>query len=61
MTTSPPACWRVSACSHRTVRAAGGLRDTQTLRICYRQPDSDTLLAEMSEERKVRDAALAGP
>ncbi len=25
------------------------------------QPDAETLLAVMSEERKVRDAALAGP
>jgi len=41
------------------VAAAGGWKDTETLLTCYQQPDADTLLAVMSEPRKVRDAALA--
>jgi hypothetical protein len=29
------------------------------LLTCYQQPDADTLLAAMSEPKKMRDAALA--
>lgn len=45
--------------SLKDVAAAGGWKDTETLLTCYQQPDTETLLAVMSEERKVRDAALA--
>lgn len=45
--------------SLKDVAAAGGWKDTETLLTCYQQPDTDTLLAVMSEPRKVRDAALA--
>lgn len=45
--------------SLKDVAAAGGWKDTETLLTCYQQADADTLLAVMSEERKVRDAALA--
>jgi integrase len=45
--------------SLKDVAAAGGWKDTETLLTCYQQPDADTLLAVMSEPRKVRDAALA--
>jgi integrase len=41
------------------VAAAGGWKDTQTLLTCYQQPDAESMLAVMSEPRKVRDAALA--
>jgi integrase len=41
------------------VAAAGGWKDTETLLKCYQQPDADTMLAVMSEPKKVRDAALA--
>ena len=37
------------------VAAAGGWKDTETLFTCYQQPDTQTLLAVMSEERKVRE------
>lgn len=37
------------------VAAAGGWKDTKTLLTCYQQPDAQTLLAVMAEERKVRD------
>ncbi|HWE43357.1 MAG TPA: hypothetical protein VG432_12670 [Gemmatimonadaceae bacterium] len=47
--------------SLKDVAAAGGWKDTETLLTCYQQPDTVTLLAVMSEERKVRDAALASP
>jgi integrase len=40
------------------VAAAGGWQDTATLLTCYQQPTNDTLLAVMSEERKVRDTAV---
>jgi integrase len=42
------------------VAAAGGWRDKATLLECYTQPTNDALLAVMSEERKVRDVAIAG-
>ncbi|HEX8848009.1 MAG TPA: tyrosine-type recombinase/integrase, partial [Gemmatimonadaceae bacterium] len=47
--------------SLKDVAAAGGWKDTETLLTCYQQPDTEALLAVMSEERKVRDAALAVP
>ena len=37
------------------VAAAGGWKDKDTLLTCYQAPDSQTLLAVMSEERKLRD------
>ncbi len=39
----------------KDVAAAGGWRDTETLLKSYQQPDDDTLLAVMNEERKVRE------
>ena len=45
--------------SLKDVAAAGGWKDTETLLTCYQQPDTDTLLAVMSEPRKVRDAVVA--
>jgi integrase len=42
------------------VAAAGGWRDTQTLLTCYQQPDAESMLAVMSEPKKVRDAVLRG-
>jgi integrase len=44
--------------SLKDVAAAGGWKDTETLLTCYQQPDTETILAVMSEQRKVRDAAL---
>jgi integrase len=41
------------------VAAAGGWKDKATLLECYTQPTNDALLAVMSEERKVRDIAVA--
>jgi integrase len=46
--------------SLKDVAAAGGWRDVETLLTCYQQPDQDTLLAVMSEPRKLRDRAAAG-
>src|SRR2546428_824058 len=43
----------------KDVAAAGGWKDTEALLTCYQQPDADTLLAVMSEPKKMRDAALA--
>ena len=45
--------------SLKDVAAAGGWKDTETLLTCYQHPDADTLLAVMSEPKKMRDAALA--
>ncbi|HEX2681088.1 MAG TPA: hypothetical protein VHQ03_07330, partial [Candidatus Dormibacteraeota bacterium] len=45
--------------SLKDVAAAGGWKDTETLLTCYQHPDVDTLLAVMSEPKKIRDAALA--
>ncbi len=42
--------------SLKDVAAAGGWQDTETLLKCYQQPDNETLLAVMSEERKLREA-----
>jgi integrase len=43
--------------SLKDVAAAGGWKDTETLLQCYQQPDNETLLAVMSEERKLREVA----
>ena len=40
------------------VVSAGGRKDTETPLTCYLQPDTDTLLAVISQPRKVRNAAL---
>ncbi len=45
--------------SLKDVAAAGGRRDVETFLTCYKQPDQDTLLAVMSEPRKLRDRATA--
>jgi AraC-like DNA-binding protein len=47
--------------SLKDVAAAGGWKDTETLLTCYQQPDADTLLAVMSEPKKMRDAAQTAP
>jgi integrase len=39
------------------VAAAGGWRDVDTLLRCYQQPDDESLLAVMSEGRKLREQA----
>ncbi|MCH7777624.1 MAG: tyrosine-type recombinase/integrase, partial [Gemmatimonadetes bacterium] len=41
------------------VAEAGGWKDTETLLTCYQQPDRESLLAVMSEPRKVRDASVS--
>jgi len=47
--------------SLKDVAAAGGWQDTETLLRCYQQPDNETLLAVMSEERKLREVgAVSG-
>ena len=40
------------------VAAAGGWKDTQTLVNCYQHADRKTMLAVMSEPRKVSDRAV---
>ena len=40
------------------VAQAGGWSDTQTLLTCYQQPDQETLLAVISETRKVRERGV---
>ncbi|MEE9183508.1 MAG: hypothetical protein V3U39_03400, partial [Acidimicrobiia bacterium] len=40
------------------VAQAGGWSDTQTLLTCYQQPDQETLLAVVSESRKVRERGV---
>jgi len=42
----------------KDVAAAGGWKDVETLLTCYQQPDEETLLAVMSEPRKLREAGL---
>jgi hypothetical protein len=42
----------------KDVAEAGGWKDTETLLTCYRQPDAQTLLAVMAEERKVSDLSV---
>jgi integrase len=44
--------------SLKDVAAAGGWKDVETLLTCYQQPDMETLLAVMSEPRKLRDRAM---
>ena len=41
--------------SLKDVAAACGWQNTRTLLKCYQQPDNETLLAVMSEERKLRE------
>ncbi len=41
------------------VAAAGGWKGTDTLLSCYQQADRDTMLAVMSEPRKVTDRAAS--
>ena len=41
------------------VAEAGGWKDTETLLTCYQQPDRESLLAVMSEPRKVSDASVS--
>ncbi len=41
----------------KDVAAAGGWKDVNTLLRCYRMPDADTILAVMSEPKKVREIA----
>ena len=40
------------------VAAAGGWKDTQTLLTCYQQPDTETMLAVMSEPRNVMERVV---
>ena len=40
------------------VAQAGGWSSTQTLLMCYQQPDPETLLAVVSESRKVRERGV---
>ena len=42
------------------VAAAGGWKDLGTLLRCYTQADNDTILAVMSESKKVMEKALSG-
>lgn len=51
---------RVGVRSKESSRAAaGGWRDVTTLLRCYTQPDDDTILAVMSEARKVMEKAVS--
>jgi hypothetical protein len=43
--------------SLKDVAAAGGWHDTETLLKCYQQPEKETLLGVMSEERKLSEVA----
>lgn len=45
--------------SLKDVAAAGGWKDTQTILTCYQHADRETMLAVMSETRKVRDRSVA--
>jgi len=42
------------------VTQAGGWKDVSTLIRCYQQADNDTMLAVMSEPRKIVDKAVSG-
>jgi len=42
--------------SLKDVAAAGGWKDVETLLTCYQQPDDETMLAVVSEPRKLREA-----
>ena len=46
--------------SIKDVAAAGGWKDTETLLTCYQHADRETMLAVMSEPRKVTDGGVAG-
>ena len=46
--------------SLKDVAAAGGWKDTETLLRCYQQPDEETMLAVMSEKRKLRERVADG-
>lgn len=46
--------------SLKDVAAAGGWKDVGTLLTCYQQADRETMLAVMSEPRKVTEASVAG-
>lgn len=46
--------------SMKDVAAAGGWRDFDTLATCYQQEDRDTMLAVMSETKKLSDAMIVG-
>lgn len=43
----------------KDVAAAGGWRATASLLECYQQPTNDTILAVMSEDRKVHERAVS--
>jgi hypothetical protein len=42
----------------KDVAAAGGWKDVDTLLSCYQHADEETLLAVMSEERRLHDRAV---
>ena len=44
----------------KDVAAAGGWKDVGTLLTCYQQADRQTMLAVMSEPRKVTEASMTG-
>jgi len=44
----------------KDVAAAGGWKDVGTLLTCYQQADRQTMLAVMSEPRKVTEASVTG-
>jgi integrase len=46
--------------SIKDVAAAGGWKDVGTLLTCYQQADRETMLAVMSEPRKVMDSTAMG-
>jgi len=46
--------------SIKDVAAAGGWKDTETLLTCYQHADRETMLAVMSEPRKVTEVGVAG-
>ncbi len=46
--------------SIKDVAAAGGWKDLETLATCYQQEDRDTMLAVMSETKKLSDAVIVG-
>lgn len=50
--------WATERKHHALTDVAAAGKDTETLLTCSQQPDADTMLAVMSEPRKVRDAAL---
>jgi integrase len=54
--------WATSRKHHSVadVAAAGGWKDLNTLTECYMQADNDTMLAVMSEPKKLRDNAAVG-